>query len=428
MRLSNITWNLFGLATPLVVAALTVPTVIEKIGTERFGLLTLAWGLIGYAGIFDLGIGRATTQLISRLRGSRQLEAVPAVLRTATKLSFSTGLSGMVLLSVAALLGVQSFIKHTAGLEPEITASMFMLAVAIPVQSISATYRGVNEAFENFRGVSLLRMALGVVNFLGPFCLAYFTSNLVWIVSTLLVSRLMALLVFRHLAIKCQRRNLGAVAAMPPAVELEDYSKRLLSFGGWFTVSSLISPILVQADRFFIAGIISAAAVAAYTIPYEVVVRSLIVVGAVSSVAFPSLTALIHSRPQEVQRTFRRWLLLTTGVMLAVTSLLAVLLPVIFPLWLGANLPDEAIQIGQILCIGVLANTVGSMYFALLHAQGQSDVTAKIHLLELPVYLIFLYWLINSIGVYGAAWAWVGRMLVDMFALIIACRRGRSPI
>ena len=71
MQLKNIAWNLAGLGGPLIVAALTVPALIRMIGMERFGLLALAWGLIGFAGIFDLGIGRATTQTISRLRGSQ---------------------------------------------------------------------------------------------------------------------------------------------------------------------------------------------------------------------------------------------------------------------------------------------------------------------------------------------------------------------
>lgn len=61
MRIKNIAWNLAGLGGPLIVAALTIPALIRMIGLERFGLLALAWGLIGFAGIFDLGIGRATT-------------------------------------------------------------------------------------------------------------------------------------------------------------------------------------------------------------------------------------------------------------------------------------------------------------------------------------------------------------------------------
>lgn len=44
MQFKNIIWNLIGLGLPLIIAALTIPSLIGIIGTERFGLLALAWG------------------------------------------------------------------------------------------------------------------------------------------------------------------------------------------------------------------------------------------------------------------------------------------------------------------------------------------------------------------------------------------------
>ena len=278
---------------------------------------------------------------------------------------------------------------------------------------MSAMFRGVNEAFENFREINLLRIGLGIANFLGPFCVALVTTHLAALVSTLLFSRLIAFFLFRKFAKACLTRQLptetqGAFVQSSPAI-----AKQLLSFGGWFTVSSLISPVLVQADRFFIGALISATAVATYTIPYEVVTQSLIIVGAVSSVAFPSLTALLHSQPDKAEAMFRRWLVRITAVMFVVTSLCALLLPIILPWWIGPKLLAESVLIGQILCVGIFSNALGSMYFALLHAYGRADITAKLHLLELPLFLFALYFLVTNYGVVGAAYAWVGRMMLD---------------
>lgn len=424
MRLKNIAWNLAGLGAPLLVAALTIPALIRIIGLERFGLLALAWGLIGYAGAFDLGVGRATTQLIAQLRGQRAYAQIPMVMRSAGRLTLYAGSIGFLLFALAAMLGVQKLIQHSAGLENELTSSLYILALTVPVQVMSATCRGVNEAFENFRGISIVRMALGALNFLGPYVVAQYTSGLPWLVATLLVSRLVALLVFHNLAMRCVRGNLGNQPNAPSGTREVEIGRRLLAFGGWFTVSSVVSPVLVQADRYVIAGVISASAVAAYVIPFEVVVQSLMVVGAISSVAFPRLTVLIHERPAEWSPMFRRWLGIVAVVMLLVTSALALSLPVILPWWIGTGLPSESVPIGQILCLGVFANSIGSMYFALLHAKGRSKVTAKLHLLELPLFAAVLYVLIGAFGLYGAAWAWVGRMIFDAIALGILSRRG----
>ena len=417
MRLSNIAWNLVGLGTPLIIAAVTVPALIKTIGMERFGLLSLAWGLIGYAGVFDLGIGRATTQFVAQLRGQNAYAEIPMVIRSAARLTLQTGAIGFLLLSLAAVFGVQDLIKHSAGLESELTISVLILALAVPIQAISATYRGVNEAFENFRDISLLRMVLGVLNFLGPYLVAQYTTNLAWLVATLLVSRLVALLVFRYLAVRCVYSNLEIQLNASSSMDEIQIKRRLFAFGGWFAVSSVISPVLLQADRFVIAGVISATAVATYTIPYEVVVQSLIFAGAITSVAFPNLTKLMHGQPGQWQEVFRRWLFIVSVVMLIVTTMLALLLPIILPLWIGSSLPNESVLIGQILCLGVFASSIGSMHLALLHAKRRSDITAKLHIFELPLFVAALYALISAYGLYGAAWAWVGRAVFDALFL-----------
>jgi len=417
MRLTNIAWSFGGLGGPLIVAALTIPSLIEMIGMERFGLLALAWGLIGFAGIFDLGIGRATTQTISRLRGSDQLAQVPAVLKTAATLSFGTGMIGAILLSVAVLAGAHTHIKYAAGLNTEVTIAAYLLALTIPIQSMSAMFRGVNEAFGNFREISLVRIGLGIANFLGPFCVAIYTTNLAALVSILLISRLMAFFLFRKFAESCLSRELPSKASSTLTQASPVIAKQLLSFGAWFTVSSFISPVLLQADRLFIGVLISATAIASYAIPYEIVTQCLIIVGAITSVAFPSLSALVHSQPEKADVMFRSWLFRVAVIMLAVTSLCALILPVILPWWIGPKLPAESVLIGQILCVGVFANSLGSMYFAILHAYGRADITAKLHLIELPLFLFALYFLIANFGVVGAALAWVGRMMLDTFFL-----------
>ena len=291
--------------------------------------------------------------------------------------------------------------------------------MAVPVQAVSATYRGVSEAYENFRGISLLRMVLGVLNFLGPYWVAHYSTSLAWLVATLLVSRLFALVVFHQLAMHCIRSEALHVRSSNSGTNKANINKRLLAFGGWVTVSSVIGPLLVQADRFVIAGTISAAAVAAYTIPYEAVVQSLFIVGAVSSVAFPSLTKQMQQHDGQWQVSFRIWLRRVAWVMLAVTSAMALLLPALLPLWIGPNLPSESVLVGQILCLGVFANSIGSMYYSLLHAKGRSDITAKLHLIELPLFLFALYWLIPPYGLYGVAWAWAGRAAFDAVFLKI---------
>ena len=208
MKFKDIAWNFAGLAGPVGVAALTIPKLVEIIGLERFGLLALSWGLIGFAGVFDLGVGRATTQTIAKLRGENQLKQIPHVLATAASLSLRAGLVGAILLGLAVLAGAHTHIKFAAELNEEVTIAAYLLALAIPLQSMSAMFRGVNEGFERFREISLIRIGLGIATFLGPFAVAFFSPHLALLVLTLLLSRAVAYLLFRKYAKLCLEREL----------------------------------------------------------------------------------------------------------------------------------------------------------------------------------------------------------------------------
>lgn len=420
MRLSHIAWNLGGLTLPLGVAALTVPALIDRLGHERFGLLALAWGLIGYAGALDLGLGRALTQMVARLRGENNLKPIPDTVATASRITLLIGLAAGALIAGFAMLGGTGLIRTQSAPQAEVQLAILLLAIALPTQAMSATYKGLNEAFMNFKGVSLLRAGLGVINFAGPYVVSLFTTQLPWLVSTLVVSRLVSLLIYKHLATICLREQ-------PETQHTASYSapiaRQLFSFGGWVTVSSVISPIMVQADRFFIASMISAAAVSAYVLPYEVVVQSLVLVGAISSVMFPGLSKLMHEQPDAWRPYFQKWLLRVAVLMALVCTTLAFLLPLVLPLWIGKNLDSQSIVIGQILCVGVFANALGSMNYAAIHAAGRADLTAKTHLIELPFFLLVLYLSIDHYGPTGAAFAWSARMITDSFILLILLQK-----
>lgn len=411
MRASHILWNFGGLALPLVIAFFAIPQLLAVIGQEKFGLLALAWGLIGYAGALDLGVGRALTQMVGVLRGQGNDSQIAVALHTAIRITFLFGLVGGGLIAFTAVMGGYAWIKISVTSPDELMYSMILLAVALPIQAMSATYRGVNEAFLNFKGVSLVRVALGAVNFGGPWLVSIYSVSLVASVSTLVISRLLALIFYRKLALNC----IGA--AQDPSLKNHyspEVARELFAFGKWVTVSSVVSPVMVQADRFVIAAILSAAAVSIYVVPYEVVTQGLIVVGSISSVVFPYLSKLMTEGDDMWKAYLRTWFKRVAVLMGLCSVMLAVLLPYILPWWIKVGFNPESVLIGQILCVGIFLNALGSMCYAGLHAAARADITAKIHLMELPLYLGALVLLLSIYGLPGAAWAWVLRMGIDL--------------
>jgi O-antigen/teichoic acid export membrane protein len=418
-QISQISWNLFGLVAPLVVAVLTIPALVASLGYELFGLLALAWGLIGYAGVMDLGIGRAVTQLVSKLRGQQDEASIPNVVATAGRITLVSGFVGAFVIFLVSQTSLIDSISAPSTPREQIVYSIIFLAIALPAQAMSATYRGVNEAYLQFRGISLVKTMLGVLSFGGPYFMSFFTKELHWLVFTLLVSRVISLIVFKSLAAKSLRylNKIGVRAEYSSAV-----AKRLFSFGIGVGISSLLGPLLVQVDRFMIGILISAVTVTIYVLPYEIVMQSLVLVGAVTGVFFPMITQLIHSHDEEWRKVFWGWTIKLSLLMGVICIVIFFTLETIMKLWLGSTVSEESVAVGEYLIIGVFINSIGSMFYSIHHAMGRADITAMFHLLELIIFIPLLYFFINQYGVLGAAYAWIIRVIIDTLALVLSYR------
>jgi hypothetical protein len=54
---------------------------------------------------------------------------------------------------------------------------------------------------------------------------------------------------------------------------------------------------------------------------------------------------------------------------------------------------------------------------------GHPHLTGKLHLIELPFYLLAVWWLTRTLGIEGAAIAWVARVVVDTAILFVMAQR-----
>ena len=90
----NTIWNLLGALLPMGVAVVSIPPLVNALGLDRFGLLSLAWVVIGYFSLFDAGIGRALTKLVAEKLGPNEEHSVPSLVWTSLVLLFALGVLG----------------------------------------------------------------------------------------------------------------------------------------------------------------------------------------------------------------------------------------------------------------------------------------------------------------------------------------------
>src|SRR6266478_4904620 len=289
--------------------------------------------------------------------------------------------------------------------------SFYFIGLSIPMVISTAGLRGLLEAHQKFGLINTLRIPLGIYSFASPLLVLPFSTSLFPVVGVLVAGRIVGwavhlLLCFRVVPELRERIAWHGAAAGP-----------LLRFGGWMTVSNIVGPLMVTLDRFLIGAMVSMTAVAYYATPYELVTKLMIIPGALVGVMFPAFSASFSQDRARTAALYSRcvkyaFLILFPAVLLTVGMAQNGL-----TLWLGADFAQHSSRVLQWLAVGVFFNSLAAVPFALVQGVGRPDLTAMLHMIELPVYLLGLWWLISTYGVEGAAIAWTARVGVDAFIL-----------
>jgi O-antigen/teichoic acid export membrane protein len=414
---AGVIWSLFGEGLPLAIALFTIPHLVEGYGTARFGVLALVWVAIGYFGLFDLGMGRALTQLVASNASQRDREGMGPTIWTALAIMGALGLAGGILLAILTPWLVEDVLTMPGQLFEEARASFLLVAISIPLLIISQGLRGVLEAKLKFNVINTINMPLSSMTFLGPFLLLAYSNNLVLAVAAVVLSRIAGGALYFRFCLKFAPEMQHGFRFSPRAV------LPLLRFGSWMTVSNIVGPLMVYLDRFVIGAIASVTATAYYSAPYDLVSRLSFVPRAFAGVLFPAFATSSNRDPEKIAHLYVRGAKYVFLVLLPPIFLIVVFAPELLNLWLGPTFSHESAQVLRILALGVLANSVAYIPFALIQGFARADVTAKLHLAEAPFYLALLWWSVSTFGIEGAAAAWSLRVTADMVLLFLAARR-----
>ena len=414
MVLRNSLYNLLGLGLPLIVAVVAIPALIHSLGIEQFGILTIIWAVVSYFGLFDLGLGRVVTQQVAIAIAAQDEVRLKAVIGTSTILMGALGVAGGVILLATAPLLAREFTR--AANPAEVTRAFYWMAAAMPAIVLTSGYRGVLEAMGRFGLVNAIRFPMGVFTYAGPLAVVWAgQGGLEAISAVLCLGRIVA----------CALHAVYALRALPAGVGNGRFDRALirpmLSMGGWMSVSNIVGPLMSYVDRFLLGFVVSAQAVAYYATPQELVMRIGIIPTAVAAVLFPLFTSESAGSRADLAGHVRRYSLIILLLLLPFTALLAVFAHRLLALWISPAFADQAAMPLQIMSVAALCSGLAQVPFTMLQGRARADLTAKLHLIELPLYIGLLYLLVLEYGVAGAAWAWLIRIAADMIAVYYLC-------
>lgn len=414
----NAGWNLLGAALPLPVALLCIPLLVAALGVDRFGVLGLAWVVMGYFGMFDFGLGQSTTRLVAQGKASQDLRTL---MLNSLLLHAALGLlGGAAFAALVPWLATRAF-EVPPELVGETTHALYWLAASVPAIVISAALRGMLEGLHRFDIVNLVRIPAGIVNFAGPVIALQFADGLPAAVAVIAVARFLVALAYAAACLRLLPAKTGTTCIEGALL------RRLASYGGWLTVSNFVNPLIIVTDRFVVAAAVSVAAVAYYVTPYEIITKTWIISASVLGALFPVLSAAAANNPAALRGICRQ----TEVVLLCLaTPVVAVFLAgsdLLLKLWLGTNFRDQSSVVAQLLAVGILINVVAQVPLTALNAAGRADLSAKIAAAELPVYVAAIWYGAHAFGINGVAAVWAARAAFDAVLLFATAHATLPP-
>jgi O-antigen/teichoic acid export membrane protein len=414
----NTTYNFIGAIIPIGLALVTVPVYLKLIGPDRYGVLSIAWLLLGYFGLFDLGLGRATAQRLAALVDATPKERADTFW-TALVINALMGLVGAAILWPAAYYFFAFHFKVIESLRPEILESVPLLAISVPFATsigvMSYTLIGRQRFFE---ANTVAVTATSLLQILPLIVALTWTIDLRILLTSALLGRVATLaLLWYH----C--RNEGI--AREPFHFDSSQVRELLHYGGWVTVSSFFGPFLSMLDRFAIGAMIGARAVTIYTVPSQIAQRISIIPNALGNALFPRLSAA--TTEQREAMSARATAALAAIITPAAVAGIVVMRPFL-TLWVGHDLAGQAWPVGCLVVGAYWFNAFAQIAFTELQARGRPDLVSKTLIAEIPFYLVALYCGLRFGGFEGAAIAFVFRNALDYFLLsFVAFKRLQKP-
>jgi O-antigen/teichoic acid export membrane protein len=409
----NTSWNLAGSGLPLFAAAGLIPFILSRLGAEAFGVLTLIWALIGYFSLFDMGVGRALTYELSKLRVANNEEAISLTLKAGLLLTLAAGMLGAAVMLILAPQLATQWLKISQSLQKDTQLAFQIAALGVIPTTVTSGLRGALEGLERFDSSNINKIILGFCVFVMPAFSIWLHGNQLWITTLYLVLVRIAIVFLAAF-------QLREYLLIPVVTGIKEHIKPLVNYGLWITVTGIVGPLMVYGDRFFVSAAVGAALLPIYAIPQEGLQRILMIPSALCGALMPKLAAMqIRDARALYLQNYKR----VTVVMFGICLLASLIAYPALAWWLSADFAKKALPIVLVLSLGIWLNSIALVPVTLVLAKGNPRTVAAFHILELIFYSTTLWWLATTYGLIGAAWAWVGRVALDLILLHIAAKK-----
>lgn len=400
----NIVANYFGQGWSALVQLAFIPVYIRYLGAESYGLISLYAILLAFLAILDLGLTPTVNREMARFRArAHSGESIHDLLRSLEVIGIGIGL----LIAVVVILTSGFTARHWLVLEKldthTVAGAIAIMGVAGALRSVENIYQGAVLGLQHqvwlsaFTAVSVTARALGSIATL--VFVAPSVSAFLWFQCLAGLVQMLTLAWYVH-------RKLPAVSR-PPRFSI-DAVRGVWSFAASLTIISILSLILMQADKVLLARLLPLSEFGYLSLGITLTGALSLAILPVFNAAYPRLSALAAAGDAEMfSSEYHRLSQLLALTVLPAALVMACFSRSIVMLWTGDPVATDFVSpIVSVWVLGTAFNGLMHMPYAAQLAHGWSRLTITVNCVAVVLMIPAVLYFVPRHGAIAAAWIW----------------------
>ncbi|HEX7260092.1 MAG TPA: flippase, partial [Candidatus Saccharimonadia bacterium] len=398
----NSSYSTIAFIWPILLAFFVTPFIVHALGTEQYGIYSLVIAFVGFFGFLDLGIAPSLVKYVSEYNARKDDNAINLLFNSALFLYLTIGIMAAFLIAGFGRFYAPDVWKTSAENAPLLQTVLYIAAIGFLINMVLTAFSALPSALQRFDITSKINLVVTTISTGLTVLLLLAGEGLVAIVALGIFTSLAALLVYHFI----NRRLLPALR-LKPHIDRK-MLKLVLVFGGYATIGTLASVILLQLDKFIIGATLGASAVAFYVIPGNLAVKIHGTISALTAIIFPLSSELFATGNLERLHSlyFRATRLVLTFITVAVTPMYVFAHPFLLH-WIGVSFAQNSTLVMQLLLATYSILSLTAIPFFVLYGAGKPKMAALFSVISGVLNVALILILIPRFGINGAAFAYL---------------------
>jgi O-antigen/teichoic acid export membrane protein len=419
--LRNSVSNLLGAAWPAIVALVSVPFIVARLGAVNYGILTMVIAVVGYFALLDLNVTSGSVKYVAQYRASGSVSELSQVVTFGAITYLVIGLAGAAAIFLGAGWLSRQLFNVPADLLPLARRTLELAAAGFFFGQLQVYLVSLPQSLQRFDVSAIIEAVFGT--------LVPLSTVLVLVLGYGLVEIVLARVILGALNVGVA--FLASRRLMPghrPTLPTRAVMRKLASFSAFAWLSRIASAVHAHADKLIIGSVVGMAGLTWYVIPSMLINRVFALTYRLAGVVYPAASELESLRQFErlkvVYFTATRYVFYLNACFVVLACLFA---GEILRAWMGEEFARRGELVMILTATAMLVDSMTNLPSILTDGTGHPCVTGTFSIARAGFGLAVTFVCAKAYGIVGAAAGHLVTSVVAASAFLVFVHRGTIP-